>query len=197
MKNRILTNSFRNIKKSFPRFLSLIVISMLGVFTFAGLSATSPDMVKTLDNYLDSRNNYDLKIVSTMGLVENDINKLSKLNGIKEVEGNYSIDSLVKSEEDEYIINISSLPEKINKLKLLSGRYPKESNEIVVEEELLSSNKLKLGDHIYLRSEDLNNQDMTIVGTIDSSLYFNYTVNTHNRGTTSIGSGTLNYYTYC
>ena len=197
MKNRILTNSFRNIKKSFPRFLSLIVISMLGVFTFAGLSATSPDMVKTLDNYLDSRNNYDLKIVSTMGLVDNDINKLSKLNGIKEVEGNYSIDSLVKSEEDEYIINISSLPEKINKLKLLSGRYPKESNEIVVEEELLSSNKLKLGDHIYLRSEDLNNQDMTIVGTIDSSLYFNYTVNTHNRGTTSIGSGTINYYTYC
>lgn len=197
MKNRILTNSLRNIKRSFPRFLSLIVISMLGVFTFAGLSATSPDMVITLDNYLDSRNNYDIKITSTMGLVDNDINKLSKLNNIKEVEGNYSLDSLVKSDEDEYIINISSLPEKINKLELLSGRFPKEDNEIVVEEELLTSNNLKMGDYIYLKNDNLNNQNMKIVGTIDSSLYFNYNVNTHNRGTTSIGSGTINYYTYC
>ena len=53
-KNRILTNSLRVIKLSFPRFLSLTVISMLGVFCFAGLGATAPDMIKTLDNYLDS-----------------------------------------------------------------------------------------------------------------------------------------------
>ena len=197
MKNRVFTNSIRNIKFSFPRFLSLAVISMLGVFTFSGLSATSPDMVKSLDNYLDSRNTYDIKLISTMGLVDNDIDKIKKLSGVKDVEGVFSVDSLVKSETEEYVINMSSMPKNINKLELLNGRYPKEANEIVVEEGLLTSNKLKLGDHIFLQNTDINYQDMIIVGTVDSSLYFNYTVNTHNRGTTSIGSGTINYYTYC
>ena len=58
MKNRILTNSARTIKKTFPRFLSLIIMSLLGVMVFVGLLATSPDMLATLDNYYDEKNVY-------------------------------------------------------------------------------------------------------------------------------------------
>ena len=68
MKDRIVTNSIRNIFRSFPRFISLLVMSALGVFTFAGLHAAAPDMMTTLDNYLDSRNVYDMYVISDMGL---------------------------------------------------------------------------------------------------------------------------------
>ena len=196
-KNRILTNSLRVIKLSFPRFLSLTVISMLGVFCFAGLGATAPDMVKTLDNYLDSANTYDIKILSTMGLTDNDIEALKKIKGVNQAEGNYSTDVLITNDDNEYVINVSSLPTDINKLKLIKGRLPSKDNEIVVEEGMLSRCNLKIGDSISLSDEAFINKEVKIVGTVDSSLYFNAIVSSSIRGNTSIGTGTINYYTFC
>lgn len=196
-KNRILTNSLRVIKLSFPRFLSLTVISMLGVFCFAGLGATAPDMIKTLDNYLDSANTYDIKILSTMGLTDNDISVLKKIKGINQIEGGYSKDVLITEDDSEYVINVSSLPTDINKLKLIKGKLPTKDNEIVVEEVMLSRCNLKIGDTILLSDEAFINKKVKIVGTVDSSLYFNATVSSSIRGNTSIGTGTINYYTFC
>lgn len=196
-KNRIFTNSLRVIKLSFPRFLSLTVISMLGVFCFAGLGATAPDMIKTLDNYLDSANTYDIKILSTMGLTDNDISVLKKIKGINQIEGGYSKDVLITEDDSEYVINVSSLPTDINKLKLIKGKLPTKDNEIVVEEVMLSRCNLKIGDTILLSDEAFINKKVKIVGTVDSSLYFNATVSSSIRGNTSIGTGTINYYTFC
>ena len=72
MKDRIFTNNLRNLKRNFPRFLSLLVMSMLGVFVFVGLRATAPDMVQTLDQYLDNHRVYDIKIVSDLGFSQED-----------------------------------------------------------------------------------------------------------------------------
>lgn len=196
-KNRILTNSLRVIKLSFPRFLSLTVISMLGVFCFAGLGATAPDMIKTLDNYLDSTNTYDIKILSTMGFTDNDISALKKINGVNQIEGGYSKDVLIAEDDSEYVINVSSLPTDINKLKLIKGKLPSKDNEIVVEEIMLSRCNLKIGDTILLSDEAFINKEVKIVGTVDSSLYFNAIVSSSIRGNTSIGTGTINYYTFC
>ena len=73
MKNRIITNSFRTIKKSFSRFIPLFAMSFLGVLVFAGLQSVKPDMMTTLDNFLDEHNIYDLQIISTSGLTDDDI----------------------------------------------------------------------------------------------------------------------------
>ena len=113
MKNRILSNSTRTIKKTFARFLSLIVMSLLGVMVFVGLLATSPDMLTTLDNYYDTQNVYDIKILSSMGLIEDDITTIKKLKNIKEVEGIYSTDILLSSNNTEYVMNISSIPKQV------------------------------------------------------------------------------------
>ena len=79
MKNRILSNSFRTIKNLFPRFLSLLLISFLGAFSYLGLTSTYPNMIDSLDKYLDNANTYDIKIVSNIGLVEDDVNALKKI----------------------------------------------------------------------------------------------------------------------
>ena len=80
IKNRLKTNSYRNIKKSLPRFFSLLIMSFLGVFVYAGLQATSPDMLNSLDNYFDEYNTYDVKIISTLGLTNNDITSLKNFS---------------------------------------------------------------------------------------------------------------------
>ena len=49
MKKALLKNSFKEIKKSYKRFISILLIALLGVGFFAGLRAASPDMVDTID----------------------------------------------------------------------------------------------------------------------------------------------------
>ena len=53
VKNRIITLSLREIKNSFKRFLSLLIISMLGVTVFVGIKATAPDMMNSIDKFYD------------------------------------------------------------------------------------------------------------------------------------------------
>ena len=195
-KNHIKTNSSRTIKKSFPRFLSLIVMSLLGVLVFTGLQATSPDMLNTLDRYYDKQNVYDIKIISTMGLVDEDIESLQKIKKIKEIEGSYSKDVLINDSESEYVINISSLPDNINKIELIEGHLPLNENEIVVEENFINKTNYKIGDTITINDDDFTNKELTIVGTILSPLYFNNTAVNQTRGTSTLGTGSVNYYSY-
>ena len=76
-KDRIKTTSTREIKNSFKRFLSLLVMSMLGVGVFVGLKMAAPDMIMSLDKYYDDNKVYDVKVVSTLGLTNDDINAVS------------------------------------------------------------------------------------------------------------------------
>lgn len=195
-KNRLLTNTLRTIKKTFPRFLSLIIMSLLGVLVFVGLTATSPDMVATIDKYFDKYNTYDINVVSSMGLTDKDISSLQKITNIQDIESSYSEDVLVKKDDVEYVLKVSSLPTKINTLHIITGRLPENDNEIVVEENFLTNLDYKLNDKITLNSDNFKEKEVTIVGTVSSSLYFNNVEVNQNRGSTTIGTGTINYYSY-
>ena len=57
MKYRALwKDTFREIPKSVMRFLAIMIIIFLGVGFCVGISATSPDMIKTVDQYFDEQN---------------------------------------------------------------------------------------------------------------------------------------------
>ena len=76
----IYKNSFRKIKKSLGRFLSLIFIVMLGSAFFSGIREASSDMIKTMDEYYDNTLLMDYKIVSTMGLTDSDVISIKELS---------------------------------------------------------------------------------------------------------------------
>lgn len=196
MKNRILTNGFRTIKKMFPRFLSLLIISFLGTFSFIGLQSTAPNMLDTLDLYYDQANVYDIRIVSSLGLTDEDVVALEKIEGVKEIEPSYSLDVLMTVNENEYVVNIESMPEDINKLDLIEGEFPSNYDEIVVEENLLEKNGLSIGDTLKFIDPMFDTNEFKIVGVVNSHIYFSNVDLSQNRGTTSIGAGTINYYSY-
>lgn len=195
-KNRIKTNAHRAIKKSFPRFLSLIIMSILGVLVFVGLLSTSPDMLNTLDKDFDEHNVYDLKIISSKGFDNDDLEALKKVVHIKDVEGEYAKDVLIKDKEDEVVINVASLPSNINQITLLEGSLPNSADEIVVEKNFITKTNYKIGDYLELNDSSFKNSKVKIVGTIYSPLYFNNTKVNQRRGTTTIATGTINYYSY-
>lgn len=197
MKNRINTTCFREIKSSFKRFLSLIIMSMLGVGVFVGISMAAPCMMKSVDKYYDDANYYDVKLISTLGFTSDTINEISKLDSVSEVYMTTSKDVLMKAGKQEPVVKLIALNDDVNKIEITSGRKPKENDEIVIEEAMLDRNNLKIGDFVNIVDDDgFKETKLRIVGTVKSPLYINSATSSSDRGNTSLGTGKINYYAY-
>ncbi len=197
MKNRINTTCFREIKSSFKRFLSLLIMSMLGVGVFVGISMAAPCMMKSVDKYYDDANYYDVKLISTLGFTSDTINEISKLDSVSDVYMTTSKDVLMKAGKQEPVVKLIALNDDVNKIEITSGRKPKENDEIVVEEAMLDRNNLKIGDFVSIVDDDgFKETKLRIVGTVKSPLYINSATSSSDRGNTSLGTGKINYYAY-
>ncbi len=186
MKNALIKDFFREIKKSRRKFLSLFALSALAVAFLSGLRVTKPDMWHSADVYYKSNNFMDIFIMSTLGLTDDDVEEFSQVDGVKDVEGSKSMDALI----DGVVVTVLSAPENINKLRLKEGRLPEKSNECVTEKALLDTIGLNIGDKITLdlagQDENIDNLEYTIVGIADNPLYVSLI-----RGSSSIGNGSV------
>ena len=121
MKKALIKDSFKEIKNTYKRFISIALMAFLGVGFFAGIRATSPDMVDTIDKYYKNQNVYDIQVVSTLGLTNDDIEELSKIPNIETVVGSYEKDGKIKIENSEIIAKILVIQD-INKVVLLERK---------------------------------------------------------------------------
>lgn len=200
MRKTFFKNLFRDIKKTLSRFLSIVIIIAMGVAFYAGVRATSPDMKKSADFYFDQTEFMDFKLISTLGLTKDDLAKVQKLKGVKKAEGSFSLDAVVEKDKHSMVLNVNSIPPEngINRIKIVTGRIAKANNEVVVEDQFLKDNKLKIGDVIELKSgkdalidNDLKNSRFKIVGTALSPLYLSA-----QRQLSSVGNGTVRGFIY-
>ena len=198
MKKVLFKNSVKQIMKTHKRFISILLMAFLGVGFFAGVRATSPDMKKTVDSYFDSTNMYDISIVSTLGLTDEDINAVSKVEGVDKAYGLYSEDVFVSLNGEESIVKLYAYDENINKLEIIDGKLPENVDECVIEVSMKDSESISIGDYIDIREnlgedEDTSfkNTKLKVVGIVRSPLYIS-----RDRGTTTLGSGKINYYMF-
>lgn len=197
MKDRIITLSNREIKNSFKRFISLLVMSLLGVGVFIGLNITSDSMILSLDKYYEDNNVYDIKIVSPLGLTDDDVSFIKNIDNNNEVYGYNYQDVLLDNTENASVIRINELNDNINNVLLKDGEMPKNKNEILVEQAFLDKQDLKLNDYITIRdNENLTSSKFKIVGTIDSPLYITKSAPSVNRGATNIGTGIVDFFAF-
>ena len=201
MKRALLKDSIKEIKNTYKRFLSILVMAFLGVGFFAGMRAASPDMVDTIDQYYKESQVYDIKILSTLGLTNDDIDAISEIDEIENTVGTYETEGKIEIDNKEIITKIMSV-EKLNKPILLQGDFPETQNECVVEDSFLTANHKSIGDTIEVEVEKTKNDEgeeveylnkniLKIVGTVKSPLYIS-----RDRGTSSLGSGKIDYYIY-
>lgn len=137
MKKTFFKNLFRDIKKTFSRFLSIVIIIAIGVAFYAGVRAASPDMKKSADAYFNKTGFMDFKLISTLGLTKDDIAQAQKMKGVKNVQGSFSTDVVVEKDKHSLVLNVNSTPlaNGINQIKIITGRLPKANNEVVVEKD--------------------------------------------------------------
>ena len=198
MKKKLLKDNLMQIKKTFKRFLSILLMAILGVGFFCGVKATSPDMKITLDRYFDELNVMDIQIMSTLGLNENDIEEIKKIEEIEDVMPSYSLETLVKIEDEELVMKIHGINSDgnlVNNVQLIDGKLPENNNECLVEKSFLEFSSHKIGDMIEVENENsditLKETQLKIVGIVNSPLYIS-----RERGSTKLGSGTINYFMY-
>ncbi len=193
MKKALLKDSLKEIRNTYKRFISILLMAFLGVGFFAGIRATAPDMVDTIDKYFDEKNVYDIKLLSTLGLTKEDITALKQIDGIEEVYGEYSEDILLNFEEEELVTKVLSLDE-VNQVSLVEGRMPQNSKECLVEKSFCTQTGKTLGDTLTIEETQnsmIKEKEVTIVGTMNSPLY-----TSRERDTSKLGSGRVSYNIY-
>lgn len=197
MKNAMQKDFWREIKHTKSRFFSIMILVALSVAFLSGLKATAPDMKHTGDDYLDSLHLADIQVLSTLGLTDEDIAALRAQDKIEDAEGEYVIDAFASSDSLDAVVKVLSLTDRgISDVLLREGRMPERADECVVEENMLSLMSISIGDTITLTpGDDLSDaiaQDTyTVVGTVRSPVYLAV-----ERGTSTLGSGTVKAYLY-
>ena len=196
-------NILRTLASSRGRFLSIFSIVALGVGFLAGLVSSTPNMRLSVETYLDSADFYDLRVLGTLGLTDDDVQALAAVEGVESVRPAYSADLLVDTREaDSVVARVHSLPEGgdgaqgacVNRLQLTEGRWPQSSGECVVETGAGDlARGLEIGDVITVPAED--NEDLgdklavtqfTVVGAVHDATYFSF-----EREPASVGSGAV------
>lgn len=191
-------NIFREILRSKGRFMSILLICTIGVGFFSGIKATGNDMKISADNLYDRQQLFDLRVLSTFGLTDDDAAAIQEIDGVSEVYTSKYSDLAVHYKDKEYLTRVFSWNnDEVNKILLHEGRLPEKENEC-----LISGNRLqdgfKLGDSVSL--VDLTDADefplaheqYTIVGTFDTPMYISMT----QKGSTTIGDGALDAFMY-
>lgn len=194
-KKKALNKDIRvEVRKSLGRYISIFLIVALGVAFFSGLRSTESDMRYTGDAFADRNNQMDLRVISTMGLTDDDVEALSKLDGVSGVEPGYMKDVLTNQNETDYVVELLSMPDQINQIQVTEGRLPEKENECLLDNRLKKAFEVAVGDTISFTSgtdtaldEDLTQTTYTVTGFGDSPLFIGI-----ERGSSMVGSGQIN-----
>ena len=195
-------NVIRTFRSTRSRFFAIFSIVALGVGFLAGLSATPVDMKESMERYMDDGNFYDVRVLSTLGLTDDDVQALRQVPGVQTVQPAYSADLLVQTGDDSAVARAHSLPpdgdEAINQLVLAEGRLPQSPDECLVEVGATGLNPTySVGTVFTVTAENedldskLNRTRFTVVGLVHNSNYFSY-----EREPASVGSGAVQVVMY-
>ncbi|MBP3678301.1 MAG: hypothetical protein J6I97_08165, partial [Agathobacter sp.] len=149
----------KTIVKGMKRFMALALIAALGVCMGSGLKAACDDLRYTADDFYDQQNLFDIMVVSTMGLTEEDVDVLAKIEGIEDVEGAYSekVYTHVNGQTKQATVNVLSQKD-INVPYILEGEMPLRADEIVVTQKFMLESGKQIGDKLFIE-EDMDDDE--------------------------------------
>ncbi len=196
-KSALRKDAFRDIRNSLGRFIAIVAIVALGVSFFSGLKIAPEDMKFTADKYYDDYNLMDIRIVSTLGLTEADLEEINRIQGVKESFGTYTLDALTSYDDKEIVLRVHgySSEDQINGFNLIEGRLPKKPNECLAEVGYENITNIPIGTNINLYSnkngsleEDLENTEFKVVGTVQTPYYLSFEKGSSNMGNGKVGN---------
>ena len=200
-RGRLFVLFLRQIKASLGRYLSIVVITALGVAFFSGLRSIGSDMRLTAQTYMQNARFMDVRLLSTGGFTDDDLEVVRGVSGVSEAIPAYSGEALAQLSDKALAVRFHSLPEngeEMNLLTLLEGRMPQKSGECVMDPYFMGKSSLSVGDTVQFAtggddalSDMLKTDRFTIVGVVQSPLYISF-----DRGASTVGSGETDAYCF-
>ena len=198
-RNMMRRNLRRSIVKSLGRYIAIVAIIALGASMFVGLLMTKSDMVATGKEYTDAQNMFDLRLISTCGWTQEQVDAVAQIDGVVDAEGLAYTDLMARLEDgqeeaEDAVYRFYAMPDRVNQLALRGGRWPQAANECLADgfhadDRLLGTTVTILENNTETGLDFMAYSTYTVVGYVATPLYMDM-----NRGTTSVGSGTLSSY---
>ena len=152
-------DTWRSIWKGKKRFFSIMIITILGTTMFSGLKAACEDLRYSADCFYDSQRLFDLCIMSTLGLTEDDLEVLRDLEEVECAEGVYSetVHALANGNDLSAVLK-TYYPDGINQPYAVEGYLPKQADEVAITEKFAKAAGLSVGDILEIK-EDLKEEE--------------------------------------
>ena len=201
MRSALNKDFIRDILKSKGRFLSIVAIVALGVAFFTGVKSSPIVMKASSDKYYDKYNLMDIRLISTLGLTDKDVDDIKNIKGVEGVYPTYSLDAISIYNSTEKVLKVHGLDlnrlndkkNYINQLKLIKGRLPQKSGECVLEIPKIKALNYPIGSEISLSSgkddklsKSLSKSKYKVVGYVETPYYLS-----QEKGNSSIGGGVI------
>ncbi len=164
----------RSIQKGWKRFLSILIITALGVAMLTGLYAACLDMYRSADQFYDEQNLFDIRILSTLGLTKEDVEALAQVNGVEMAEGAYSETVYTDAGGARKSAEISVLsPTGLNRPYLLMGTLPVKAGDIAVTQKYMDESGKSVGDTLVTEEDikDGSEENTTVVPAFSNTAY--------------------------
>lgn len=139
---------------AWKRFISIALISLLGVAVLTGIYAGCRDAFLATDRFFDTQGLHDIQVLSTVGLTDDDIAALRKVSGVAKVQGERSQTVTVDLNGKKTVTMQEIGTNGIDQPYLQSGRMPEKSGEIAVTRKFIKDSGYKKGDHITVTPQD-------------------------------------------
>ena len=195
-RNAMRKNLRQSILKSFGRYIAIVAIIALGASMFVGLLMTKSDMVATGQKFMDEQNMFDLRLLNSYGWGQEHLDAISQMDCFEAVEGIKYQDIIVRLNDssDDLVYRFYAMPEKINLVSLRGGRMPQAPDECLADgyhkdDSILGTTVTISPTNDQEDADAFAYKTYTVVGYIASPLYMDM-----NRGTTTVGSGSLSDY---
>ena len=144
----------RTIRGSLKRFVAIAVICMLGATMIVGLRAACLDLRYSADEFFDAQNLFDIRVQSTLGLTQEDVDALAALDGVEVAEGGWTETAYTSINGGSSKVEVRALSASgLNQPSVLEGELPQSSDEIAVTRRFAQESGLSIGDTVTFKSE--------------------------------------------
>ena len=154
---------------AWKRFVSIALITLLGVAVLTGIYAGCRDAFLATDRFFDTQGLHDIQVLSTAGLTDGDIVALRKVSGVAKVQGERSQTVTVDLNGKKTVTMQEIGTNGIDQPYLQSGRMPEKSGEIAVTRKFIKDSGYKKGDHITVTSQDSASSASSAASSVSDS----------------------------
>ena len=217
VKNAFNIETLRSITHSLGRFLAIAAIVALGTGFYAGLRMTAPDMKLAADEFYDGTSLMDIRVLSTLGLTDDDIAALRHVEGVEAVMPARETDVMATIDFEQYATRVHSLPDAartsdtsdgvharsedpdyLNRPILVRGAWPQKAGECVLSANLVKNASVAVGDTVTITegTQDVDDTLVTRTYTVTGFVNAPYYATSSSMGETTLGSGSIQQYMY-